>query len=93
MSVSWSVEDLYLWDQAVYTERLIPEECLETIFIGYYGTASMDRADAGHSYGWFAGWIQDRPVIAHRGQMSGYTVPDLFFQRAVDDHCLAQLWS
>jgi len=68
-----SVEDLYLWDQALYGEQLIPQEYLDRIFTGYARTSSMDIDEADYGYGWFIGKILDRPVIAHGGGMNGFT--------------------
>ena len=68
-----SVEDLYLWDQALYGEQLIPQESLDRMFTGYARTPSMDIDEADYGYGWFVGKILDRPVLAHGGGMSGFT--------------------
>jgi CubicO group peptidase (beta-lactamase class C family) len=68
-----SVEDLYLWDQALYTEKLLPQEHLKMMFTGYARTPSMDFEDADYGYGWFIGKTLGRRVILHGGGMSGYT--------------------
>ena len=74
-----SVEDLYLFDQALYGERLVPQETLERVFTGYARTPSMDIEEADYGYGWFIGKILDRPVIAHGGGMGGYNAMILRF--------------
>jgi CubicO group peptidase (beta-lactamase class C family) len=68
-----SVEDLYLWDQALYGEQLIPQEYLDMMFTGYARTPSTDFKDSDYGYGWFIGQTLNRPVILHGGGMAGYT--------------------
>ncbi len=68
-----TVEDLYLWDQALYGEELLPQAYLEKMFMGYAETPSVDFKGADYGYGWFIGRTLDRPVIFHGGGMSGYT--------------------
>lgn len=68
-----TVEDLYLWDQALYTEQLLPQEYRDVLFerhILHYG----------HYYGY--GWeIDDLPIgnteetiatVAHGGFINGF---------------------
>ena len=68
-----TVEDLFLWDQALYGERLIDQEYLDMIFTGYALTPSVDFKGAEYGYGWFIGETLDRRVIFHGGAVSGYT--------------------
>jgi CubicO group peptidase (beta-lactamase class C family) len=74
-----SVEDLYLWDQALYGEQLVPREYLDMMFTGYARTPSIDLKDADYGYGWFIGNILNRPVTAHGGMMGGFTAMFLRF--------------
>ncbi|MDZ4722279.1 MAG: serine hydrolase domain-containing protein [Roseiflexaceae bacterium] len=57
-----TVEDLYRWDQALYTEQLIPQALLDEMFTPGNG-----------SYGY--GWKIERPYgrlrISHAGNMTG----------------------
>jgi CubicO group peptidase (beta-lactamase class C family) len=68
-----SVEDLYLWDQALYEETFVSKEFLNKMFTGYAHTPSVDFEGSRYGYGWFIGKILDRPVYAHGGMTSGYT--------------------
>lgn len=68
-----TVEDLYLWDQALYGEALLAQEYLDMMFMGYAETPSVDFKGADYGYGWFIDDLLDRPVIFHGGVMSGYT--------------------
>ncbi|MNZ91582.1 putative penicillin-binding protein PbpX [compost metagenome] len=45
--ISSTVEDLYLWDQALYTNKLVSYDTLETIFTNYI------RSGEQYGYGWF----------------------------------------
>ncbi|WP_020569707.1 serine hydrolase domain-containing protein [Neolewinella persica] len=70
-----TVEDIFLWDQALYTEKLVPEKYLELIF-----TPHISDPDYGGHYGY--GWsIKDKPVgnssdhvqtISHDGVIDGF---------------------
>ena len=46
-----TVEDLFLWDQALYTEKLVTKKSLAVMFTPY---ATADWGD-GAAYGWFVG--------------------------------------
>jgi CubicO group peptidase (beta-lactamase class C family) len=78
-----SVEDLYLWDQALYTEKLLSQEDLARMFTGYARTPSMDFPGANYGYGWFVGQTLNRRVTFHGGWMSGYSAGILRFP---EDH-------
>ncbi len=78
-----SVEDLYLWDQALYGEQLLTQEYLDLMFTGYAKTPSMDFKGADYGYGWFIGKTLDQRVIFQGGAMSGYTSGILRFP---DEH-------
>jgi CubicO group peptidase (beta-lactamase class C family) len=55
-----TVEDLYLWDQALYTNTLIPQKVLAEAFTPY---VASQYAGSGYGYGWF---ITRSPVPGHR---------------------------
>jgi len=75
-----TVDDLYLWDQALYTERLLPRAALDRMF-----SAQMPTGIASESYGY--GWGIDRDhghlVISHNGSLPGF---ESEIARYVDDH-------
>jgi CubicO group peptidase (beta-lactamase class C family) len=58
-----TVEDLLLWDQALYTEKLVSGKSLEEIFTPF-------RED--HGYGWIINKKFDRKMISHAGRHNGY---------------------
>ncbi len=74
-----TVEDLYLWDQALYGEQLLAQEYLDEMFTGYATTPSTDFKEAAYGYGWFVGETLGRRAILHGGAMSGYTAMMLRF--------------
>lgn len=77
-----SVEDLYRWDQALYSTQLLPQEYMDRMLSGYVRTPSVDIEEADYGYGWFIGKVLNRRVIAHGGSMAGYTA---MFLRFPDD--------
>jgi CubicO group peptidase (beta-lactamase class C family) len=56
--------DMYLWDRALYTEKLVKKSTREKIF-----TPSAD----GIGYGWFIHTINDKSWIFHRGRIEGFS--------------------
>ncbi|HWA16425.1 MAG TPA: serine hydrolase domain-containing protein [Gemmatimonadales bacterium] len=59
-----TTRDLYTWDQALYTERLVPKVLLDSIFtpgLGDYG------------YGWFIRRGPDGVTHEHSGGLPGFT--------------------
>ncbi len=67
-----TVEDLYRWDQALYTTDLVSAQALETIFTAY---APVPRTDweGGYGYGWMVGKYRNRRMMYHNGMVSGFT--------------------
>jgi CubicO group peptidase (beta-lactamase class C family) len=68
-----TVEDLYLWDRALYTERLIGKNALERMF-----TPFKDH----YGYGWGVVDIFNRKMVAHNGETEGFRAN---ISRFVDD--------
>jgi CubicO group peptidase (beta-lactamase class C family) len=76
-----TVEDLYKWDQALYTQKLVKKETLEEAFTG-----SRIRKKKGEDYGF--GWrIKEvdsgDTVVYHAGLWHGYTT---YLLRNPKDH-------
>jgi len=57
------VEDLYKWDQALYTEQLLPKEAFRRMFTPF-------KDD--YAFGWFVRKIDGREVIGHAGGINGF---------------------
>ena len=58
-----TVEDLYLWDQALYTEKLISKKSLDLMFTPVKNN---------YGYGWGMGNQRGLKVIAHSGGIDGF---------------------
>jgi CubicO group peptidase (beta-lactamase class C family) len=59
-----TVEDLYLWDQALYTEKLLSKKSLDAIFTPFKQE---------YGYGWGIGKQFNRKRISHGGGIEGFT--------------------
>jgi len=64
-----SVEDLYKWDQALYTTQLVSQETLDLAFTP--GAVVPDQ-DAGYGFGWFIGAYRGEPTMWHHGETAGF---------------------
>jgi CubicO group peptidase (beta-lactamase class C family) len=69
-----SVEDLYRWDQALYTERLISDQYLAEMFAeqAYIGAGDGSASEVNYGYGWFIADHLDHKYIGHGGEIEGY---------------------
>jgi CubicO group peptidase (beta-lactamase class C family) len=66
-----TVEDLYRWEQALYTEQLVPQTYLDQMFSSYAVTPYY--GGLGYGYGWFIGTERDQSIHTHSGIIDGYT--------------------
>jgi CubicO group peptidase (beta-lactamase class C family) len=66
-----TIEDLYRWDQALYTEQLVPQEALDAMFTAY--ATIPTSGGMGYGYGWMIGQRFNRRIIFHGGGIDGYT--------------------
>ena len=81
-----TVEDLYRYDQALSTEKLLPQSALKAMFTAQVpvpdGMSLPNPKGWGYGYGWFIGPPQPRLVYYHGGQAYGYRTA---FWRYPDD--------
>jgi CubicO group peptidase (beta-lactamase class C family) len=75
-----TVEDLYRWDQALYTEQLISKELLDVMFTPY--VPAPDFADMEYGYGWVIGEANDHQIVWHPGGFDGFAAD---IDRYIDD--------
>lgn len=68
-----TVEDMFLWDQALYTEKLVKKTSLEKMFTPF---------KANYGYGWFINKKFNRKCISHGGGVNGFST---YIARYVDD--------
>ena len=77
-----SVEDLYKWDQALYTEKLVSKETLDEAFTGFYTNKKKVKEDYG--FGWRIKNLKNGdPVVYHAGLWHGYNT---YLLRNPKDH-------
>lgn len=77
-----TVEDLYLWDQALYTEKLVARKSLEAVFALQSPKFPDFHGYSNYGYGWFIGQHLNRKVIWHTGGINGFVA---YIGRYVDD--------
>ena len=65
-----TVEDLYKWDQALYTERLVKSETMAKVFKPY--TRMKDYPYHSYGYGWVVNELSKKPQVEHDGTLPGY---------------------
>ncbi|HMG15287.1 MAG TPA: serine hydrolase domain-containing protein, partial [Saprospiraceae bacterium] len=69
-----TVEDLYLWDQALYTEKLLPQKYMDLLFNKYIPSGD----DEYYAYGWEIGKLpvgstkEELETISHQGEINGF---------------------
>lgn len=63
-----TVEDLYVWDRALYTEKLLSKKSLATIF-----NSHMSSDFPGYGYGWITRRSKGRFIAEHLGFIDGFS--------------------
>lgn len=75
-----TVEDLYIWDRALYTEQLVKRSSLDKVFTPFLGN---------YGYGWVIVDSFNRKAAAHQGGIDGFaTCITRFFN---DEICIIVL--
>ena len=74
-----TVEDLYRWDQALYTEQLVSQDLLDLMFTPH---AEMPIAGFSYGYGWYIGEMNNHNVVGHGGGIEGFVTE---IRRYIDD--------
>ncbi len=71
-----TVEDLYRWEQALYTDRLLPRDLRDRMFTGYAAIPGQspvpDSTDWAYGYGWMLAKEGGRELLMHTGSTDGY---------------------
>jgi CubicO group peptidase (beta-lactamase class C family) len=67
-----TVEDLYRWDQALYTEQLIPRELLDQKFTPQVGMDPDVAGSMAYGYGWFVLDNLGQQLVWHGGAIDGF---------------------
>ena len=75
-----TVEDLYKWDQALYTQQLVKQETLEEAFTG----SRKKKRDEDYGFGWRIKTVESGDTIVyHGGLWHGYAT---YLLRNPKDH-------
>lgn len=76
-----TVEDLLLWDQALYTEKLVKAPTLETIYKPRIETTDKRL----YGYGWYVNPLNGHRNVGHSGSIDGFSG---YLSRFPDDHAV-----
>jgi len=68
-SIQSTVEDLFKWNQAVHSYKLVKKESLQKAFTEY---KLSDGKGTAYGYGWMLKQLQGSPTIEHGGGINGY---------------------
>jgi CubicO group peptidase (beta-lactamase class C family) len=75
-----TVEDLYLWDRALYTEKLVKKATLEKLYTPF---------KSNYAWGWRVGEQNGRKVVLHGGGIDGFNTTIVRYVN--DDICIIAL--
>lgn len=64
-----TVEDLFLWDQALYTDTLIPASLREEMFTPF---AQIPDTELSYGYGWLVDTQLNHKRVSHSGGIEGF---------------------
>lgn len=65
-----TVDDLNLWDQALYTNKLVPQALLQQSFVKHPGT---DGKPLPYGYGWMSADLANFETHEHSGGIDGFS--------------------
>jgi CubicO group peptidase (beta-lactamase class C family) len=67
-----TVEDLYLWDQSLYTEKIASRSSLDAMFTPHTPESFQWHGYFKYGYGWMLGELFHRKIIWHEGGINGF---------------------
>lgn len=74
-SIFSTVDDLWKWNQAVFTNKIVKQNLLEQAFAP---TKLNDGSYNSYGFGWQLGRIGEKKVIGHGGAIDGYLSMEIF---------------
>jgi CubicO group peptidase (beta-lactamase class C family) len=83
-----SVEDLYTWDQALATTRLVSQQALNDMFALHIpcppsgSGGCLLSTDQGYGYGWFIGKGPQGKLLYHVGRIDGFLSYNGFYPQS-----------
>ncbi len=80
-----TVEDLYLWDQALYTEKLVKKTSLDRIFTPRIKMDGPAKEPPSYGYGWGISTVKGHKNVGHGGGINGFGT---YISRFPDDHAV-----
>lgn len=66
-----SVNDLFKWDQALYTDKILTHKMLKEAL--KVASPATDIPNSGYGFGWYITKHRDTELIFHRGHTCGFT--------------------
>jgi D-alanyl-D-alanine carboxypeptidase len=73
-SLASSVDDLALWDQALYTEKLVKQESLKKAWTAFQLNSGKPTT---YGYGWGINTLDGHAVISHDGGINGFATSEM----------------
>jgi CubicO group peptidase (beta-lactamase class C family) len=67
-----TVEDLYRWDRALYTDKLIPKNLREMMFTPFAMTSDRNGLPYSFGYGWNISEENNHLMVGHEGGINGF---------------------
>jgi CubicO group peptidase (beta-lactamase class C family) len=77
-SIQSTVEDLFKWNQAVHSYKLVKKATLEKAFTEY---KLANGKGTGYGYGWFLRQLQGSPTIEHGGGINGFLTSGVYLPK------------
>jgi CubicO group peptidase (beta-lactamase class C family) len=75
-AIQSTVEDLFKWNQAVHSYKLVSKESLDKAFTEY---KLANGKGTGYGYGWFLSQLQGSNTIEHGGGINGFLTNAIYF--------------
>lgn len=66
-----TIDDLFKWNQALYTEKLVSYETLDRAFTGHVKTTTDER-EVYYGYGWSTTVENGLKIVEHTGSLRGF---------------------
>ena len=82
-----TVKDMQKWDEALYTEKILPKETLAKIWTH---VMLNDGTESSYGFGWAMRSLGDEPTQQHSGQTNGFTC---FYIRFPQHHFSVLVWT
>ena len=74
-SIMSTVDDLYKWNRALHSYKLVKKETLDMAHTPY---KLKDGKSTDYGYGWFMSELQGSPTIEHGGGINGYLTSSVY---------------